>query len=138
LRFLILLLSAAGELCVLKFTIMDTLQHPYAPFGFAREAKKTIAHRFIDWCTAQEKNRILWLAIIVMGHGCIITPLTILINVFTSNSMLAWAFAIAAMTMSLVTNLAALPTKITIPIFFLSLVIDIAVVVSCIAAVFSA
>jgi hypothetical protein len=117
---------------------MDALHHPYAPFGFAREAKKTLAHQFIDWCKAQEKNRILWLAIIVTGHGCIITPLTVLVIVFTANSMLAWAFAIAAMTMSLVTNLAALPTKITLPIFFLSLAIDTVVVISSIAAVFSA
>jgi hypothetical protein len=47
--------------------------------------------------------------------------------------MVLWAFVIAAMTMSLVTNLAALPTKITIPVFFFSLMIDVAVIINCIA-----
>jgi hypothetical protein len=38
--------------------------------------------------------------------------------------------AIIAMGMALVTNLAALPTKITIPVFLLSIIIDIAIVVA--------
>lgn len=36
--------------------------------------------------------------------------------------------AIAAMGMSLVTNLAAMPTKTTIPVFVLSILIDLAVI----------
>lgn len=36
--------------------------------------------------------------------------------------------AIVAMGMSLVTNLAAMPTKITIPVFVLSVIIDLVVV----------
>jgi hypothetical protein len=35
--------------------------------------------------------------------------------------------------MALVTNLAAMPTKITIPVFVLSVLIDIAVIISCFA-----
>jgi hypothetical protein len=46
------------------------------------------------------------------------------------NSPLLWAFAIAAMTMCVVTNLAALPTKITIPVFFLSVLIDVLLILS--------
>jgi hypothetical protein len=41
------------------------------------------------------------------------------------------------MGMCLVTNLAALPTKITLPIFFLSLVIDLAIIISGIASGFT-
>jgi hypothetical protein len=37
------------------------------------------------------------------------------------------------MGMSLVTNLAAMPTKITIPVLVFSILIDIAIVVSCLA-----
>jgi hypothetical protein len=40
--------------------------------------------------------------------------------------------AMIAMGVTLIVNLTALPTKITIPIFFLSIVVDIAVVVACI------
>lgn len=113
-----------------KIIEMDALHQPYISARFIDRSTKTIAHQFLDWCKGQEKNRLVWLAIIIAGHGCIITPITVLILVFTGNSMLLWALAIAAMTMALVTNLAALPTKITLPVFFLSLVMDL-IVVSC-------
>lgn len=41
--------------------------------------------------------------------------------------------ALVAMGISLVTNLAAMPTKVTIPAFVLSIIIDVAIIVSCIA-----
>jgi hypothetical protein len=40
--------------------------------------------------------------------------------------------AIIAMSIALVTNLAAMPTKITIPAFALSVVMDIAILFSCV------
>jgi hypothetical protein len=48
----------------------------------------------------------------------------------TGNSMLSWSFAIAAIGMSLITNLAALPTKITIPTFFLSILLDLGIIIT--------
>lgn len=116
---------------------METLQQSYTSIRLVRESKKSIVQHFLDWSKTQEKNRLLWLAMIVAGHGCIITPLTVLMVVFTVNSMLLWAFTIASMAMALVTNLAAMPTKITIPVFFLSLLIDIAVIASCVASILS-
>jgi hypothetical protein len=49
------------------------------------------------------------------------------------NLMILWAFIIGAMTMCLIVNLAAMPTKITIPVLFLSILIDLGVMISCIA-----
>lgn len=112
---------------------MQALQQSYISARFIRESKKTIVHRFFDWCKAQENDRILWLAVIIAAHGFVITPLTSLIVVSSGNSMFLWALTIAAMSMALVTNLAALPTKITLPIFFLSLLIDLVVIINCIA-----
>ena len=91
---------------------------------------------FINWCNGQENNRFLWLAIGVTGHGCIVTPLTLLAIMFSGNLMLFWALAIGAMAMCLISNLAAMPTKITIPILFLSLFIDLAIIIGCIAIAF--
>ena len=51
---------------------------------------------------------------------------------FTGNNLYLFVLAIAAMGMTLVTNLAALPTKITIPVFVLSILIDLAIVISCV------
>jgi len=90
---------------------------------------------FMSWCQAQEKNRFLWLSIALAGHGCILAPLTLLVVMFAGNSMLLWAFVIGGMAMTLTTNLAALSTKITIPVFFLSVMIDVAAIITSIAAI---
>ena len=70
-----------------------------------------------------------WLAVGIAGHGCILTILTSCAILFTGNNFIFWPFVIAAMTMTVVVNLAALPTKITIPVLFLSVLIDITVAI---------
>jgi len=89
--------------------------------------------RLVNWTKKQEKDRILWLAIAIVGHGCFITIVTMFAILFSGNNFIFWPFAIGAMAMSLVVNLAAMPTKITIPIFFLSVLIDLIIIAICIA-----
>jgi hypothetical protein len=113
---------------------MRALQHPYKP-AYQTAGLKPFITRFFTWCNSQEKYRLGWLSGIIAGHGCFITPLTLLFVMISGNSPLLWAFVIAAMGMSLITNLAALPTKITIPVFFLSVLIDVIVVINCIALI---
>ena len=93
--------------------------------------KSSVFARFVNWCEGQQDNRILWIGIALAGHGCVITPLTIMIVLLTGNSLALFVLATAAMGMALVTNLAALPTKITIPVFVLSLIIDIGIIITC-------
>jgi hypothetical protein len=89
--------------------------------------------KFINWCEGQEKNRLGWLALALTAHGCIITPLVVLSIVTAGNSFILWITAMVAMGITVVVNLAAQPTKITIPTFFLSILIDVAVVIACIS-----
>lgn len=86
----------------------------------------------MTWSQSQEQYRFGWLAAIVGGHGCVITPLTLFFVMIAGNQPIAWAFTMGAMAISLIANLAALPTKITIPVFFLSVLIDAVVIASCI------
>ncbi len=111
---------------------MQILQHPYRAIHIS-ERKQSLLSRFISWCKSQEKYRFGWVAVIITSHGCMITPMTLFAVILTGNSIFFWSLAIAAMGMSLVSNLAAMPTKITIPIFFLSILIDLVVVANCIA-----
>jgi hypothetical protein len=53
--------------------------------------------------------------------------------ILSGNNIAFWIFAIVAMMMTLVSNLAALPTKYTIPIFLLSVLIDVTVIIACIS-----
>ena len=112
---------------------MQTIQHHYNPTYSQVVKKESLLSRFFAWCEGQEKYRFGWLAVIITVHGCVLTPLTVLTLVSTGNHIAFWGITIGAMAMALVTNLAAMPTKVTIPIFFRSVLIDIAVIASCIA-----
>lgn len=109
--------------------MQTAVQQPYATPYVPSSQGPSIWIRFFIWCENQEEFRFLWLGIAVAGHACFLTPLTLFIIIFTGNSLFLWAFAIAAMGIALVTNLAALPTKITIPTFLFSIFIDLALIV---------
>lgn len=97
----------------------------------SRLAQPSIWSRFIKWADGQEKYRFGWTAGILAGHGCVATILTMAAIVMTGNNFIFWPFAIAGMAACVITNLAALPTKITIPVFFVSLLMDLAIIAVC-------
>ncbi|MCZ2459933.1 MAG: hypothetical protein LC128_09945 [Chitinophagales bacterium] len=87
--------------------------------------------RLLNWAELQENNRIQWISLAILGHGCFVTIFTIAAIVFSGNNFIYWPFAIAAMGASVVSYLAALPTKIAIPIFFISMIVDIVIIMLC-------
>jgi hypothetical protein len=116
--------------------IMETtFNQSLAPSITGTISRRSKLSQFIAWCDQQEQHRFGWLAVALAGHGCVLTPLTLLTIVFSGNLFALWIMAIAAMGMTLVVNLAALPTKITLPVFFFSILIDIATVVMAISGV---
>lgn len=117
----------------LNFLRMKTIQTAYSVTDYNIERKKGLVSRFFNWCQKQEEYRMGWLAGTLTGHGCILTPLTILFVILAGNNLVFWPLIIGAMGMSLVVNLAALPTKITIPVFFLSVLVDLVIIANCIA-----
>jgi hypothetical protein len=113
---------------------MGTITNPSIATAYSeRIATPTLWTRFIQWAINQEQNRFGWTAGILAAHGCIITPLTLFAIILSGSSLVFFMAAIVAMMASLVTNLAAMPTKYTIPTFFISIVIDLAIVASCVA-----
>src|SRR5262245_2003685 len=108
---------------------MQTLQHSLSPALLRTERKQSLLSRFSAWCTGQEKFRFGWVASIIAIHGCVLAPITVLAIALGGNNMAYWGMAIGAMAIALVSNLAAMPTRITIPVFFFSVLIDIALVV---------
>jgi len=109
---------------------METITHPHISISFEhRQQSESVITRFFRWCEGQQPNRLLWLGVAVSAQGCILAPATILAIVLGGVSLPLFIAAIVAMAMVLVTNLAALPTKITVPVFFFSILIDIVLVV---------
>ena len=89
--------------------------------------------KFISWCDSQEKYRLGWLAAAITLHGCVLTIFTMFVVIFVGNHFIFWPFIIGGMGITLVVNLAAMPTKITIPVFFFSVLMDLLIIISCIA-----
>ena len=110
--------------------MQTTLQHSIHPTFTETSTSSTLWSKFMNFCKGQEQNRLLWLGIALAGHGCIITPLTVMAVLLAGTNFYLFIAAIVAMGMSLVTNLAAMPTRITIPVFVLSILIDVAIVIA--------
>jgi len=108
---------------------MHTAIHP--SFTKTYQEKKSATNlwtRFIQWSDKQEKNRLGWTAATIAGHGCFFTIITLAIVLLTGNHFIFWPFAMAAMTIPLVAVLAAMPTKIFIPLLAGSVVLDILII----------
>lgn len=113
---------------------METITNTtFAPAYTEQVAKPSVFKRFIQWTESQEENRIGWVAGILAGHGCIVTPITLFAIILSGSNIYLFSAAIVAMMASLVTNLAAMPTKYTITTFFFSIVLDLLIIASCIA-----
>ena len=116
---------------------MQTLQQVYSPAYLKTERKQSIFSRFIAWCNGQEQFRFGWVAAIIAIHGCVLAPITVLAITLGTNHIAYWGMAIGAMAIALVSNLAAMPTKVTIPVFFFSVLIDIVLIIANLAIFFS-
>jgi hypothetical protein len=93
--------------------------------------KASVLTRFFKWAEEQgERNHLAWVGGAVTATSAVLFPLTmtvILLNGAVFGLIIA---AMAALALVVITNLAALPTKYTIPFFFLGVIIDAAIIVS--------
>ena len=93
-----------------------------------------IATRFLNWCEAQESNRFLWLALSFFLQIGMILPLTAYsIIFFGGNSFLLWIIVCTVNIPTLVLNLAALPTKTTLPFLFFAWFTEAVVILYCLS-----
>ena len=113
--------------------MQTTIRHSISQSYHKEVSHDNLWNRFIKWTDKQEENRFGWTAGIIAGHGCVFTVITVMAIVFTGNHFIFWPFAIAAMAACLVVNLAAMPTRVIIPVFFFSLLIDLVIIILCIA-----
>jgi hypothetical protein len=100
-----------------------------------RQQRPALTKRFTSWCEAQQENRFLWLGLALAGHGCAVTPITLYFVFLAGMNFTLFMVALAAMAMALVVNLAALPTKITIPVLAFSIILDLVVIAASVGMV---
>ena len=125
-------MAAAKEICV-KLNIMKATAQLAYP-SILRENSTTVSNnlwkKFIDYSEKQQFNRLLWLAIGLAGHGTFFTILTLAVVILTGNLFSLFAIACFAMVAVVIVNLAALPTKVTIPVLAFSVLADLAVIIA--------
>jgi hypothetical protein len=129
------------EICVLKkqTTIMKAVLHhrditernqfhtTYSP------AHTSLWQKFMTYAGTQEEKRFFWAAISLVGHGTFFTIVTLATVILTGNVFALLAITCLTMTTVLVVNLAALPVRYIIPVFFGSLVVDVLVIITALA-----
>src|SRR5690242_3161062 len=111
--------------------MQSIMQHPYSKTFHHTEKKISAWKKFIHWSVRQGEYRLGWAVFIIAGHGCVFTTLTALSVLLTGNHFIFWPFVIGSMIMAVLVVIAGMPTKIMIPIFFFSLLIDLIVITTC-------
>jgi hypothetical protein len=99
--------------------------------------RPSLVQRFFTWCKNQEENRLKWLGFSLAFHGCFLTPLTMIAILFSGLNLILIYGVIGAIGATLIPNLAAQTTKVTLPIFFFSVLVDLAILIYCAVIGFS-
>lgn len=117
----------------MQTTLNQTLNTTYT----GSFSQTSLWSRFMAYAKGQEHNRIMWVGLVLAVHGCALTPITVMATLFAGPNFFLFMTAMVAMGIALVTNLAAMPTKITIPAFALSVIMDIVILISCVVLAMS-
>src|SRR5262245_9902095 len=96
----------------------------------AGKGKKTknVIQKFLAFSEKQQQNKLGWIAFILAAQICALVPLTLLAISANGDHFVLWIPVIISSFATGMVNLAGLPTKITIPIFLISVLIDVFVI----------
>jgi hypothetical protein len=91
--------------------------------------KDSTISRFFEWCNTQEKSRLFWLAIALLGGIGTVLPITLLAVVFfAGNNFNLWIITCVINVPILILNLAVQPAKVTLPVLFFAWFIDVLII----------
>lgn len=105
-------------------------------FYAAREVKTKVSRytRFYNWCCEQEESRFMWLILAYLGQIGLALPATLAAILFLGgNNFSLWILACVINVPVLAINLAAQPTKVTLPALFFAWIADAIIILSCTA-----
>lgn len=89
--------------------------------------------RFFAWADSQKNNRILWLAVALFVQVGAAIPLTAAaVMLLGGNSFFLWMVMLAINVPVLIMNLAAMPTKATIPALFGAWAVEVLIILYCV------
>jgi hypothetical protein len=111
-------------------TTISPVQSSEQAYMFHLAKKRSTAiSRFFKWAANEDQERhIGWVGITVMIMTAICFPLTMAVVLLNGGGFGLIIATMFSLVLVVVTNLAALPTKYTIPFFFLGTLIDLVVI----------
>jgi hypothetical protein len=95
----------------------------------AQRSHNNILSRLMAWIISEEKNRIAWVGISITAMSAIFFPFTMAAILFNGAVFPLIIGAMISLAIVVITNLAALPTKYTIPAFLLGILIDLVLII---------
>lgn len=95
----------------------------------AHRSRNTVVTRIVDWTKNQEKNHIAWVGVSITIMSAIFFPITMTAILFNGAMLSLIMGAMISLAAVVITNLAALPTKYTIPALLLGILMDIVLIV---------
>lgn len=114
-----------------NFIVMNTITYQAGFSDYSIQSKhKNALYRFGSWLESQEKNRLAWVGISITVMSAVFLPVTMAAILFNGAIFKLIIGAMFAFALVVITNLAALPAKYTIPAFLLGGLIDIGLIIA--------
>ncbi len=97
---------------------------------YISETKTSLLAYFLQWAKQQEKNHIAWVGVSITAMAAVFFPMTMSAILFNGAHFGLIIGAMFALALVVITNLADLPTKYTIPSFVLGIIIDLGLIIA--------
>ena len=106
-------------------------------YGTTTKANAGIISKFMQWCERQEDNRFTWLGVSLFGSIGGVLPLTLLlVSLAYPGNFVLWIASAAVNVPVLAINLAAQPTKVTLPFLFFAWTTNLVIILSSLVMLF--
>ncbi|UII31695.1 hypothetical protein LVD17_25735 [Fulvivirga ulvae] len=92
------------------------------------DQENTFGKRIVQWTELLDFNRLLVMAIIIFVHTCVIIPPTLLVLLHMQAGEWPYLVVTVFSFAILVSNLAVMSTKITVPVFALSTLVHAGII----------
>lgn len=110
-----------------------SIQHAGTYTYPAQSTKKSFITNFFAWCANEDaEHHFMWTGIALLGQGAVLFPVTMFVMFATGASFWMLLAPITSLSMVVVPNLAGLKTKYTLPIFILSIIINVLAIIAAI------
>jgi len=104
--------------------------HPEYHNASFENQHESVRLRFLNWLNQQEKYRVGWVGISLMLMTAVFFPVTMAAILIHGGSFKLIIGAMISLILVLVPNLAALPTRYTLPAFFTAILINMILITS--------